>query len=76
MISQIQGLQSGSLNDKEYEQSLDMLKREMSKNPHLNNTGDQTLNNMIKNKKVEKTSTFLLFLTIRINLHRITHKLR
>ena len=27
-----------------------MLKREMSKNPHLNNTGDQTLNDMIKSK--------------------------
>lgn len=40
LISQIQGLQSGALNDTEYTQSLDMLKREMSKNPHLNNTGD------------------------------------
>lgn len=48
LISQIQGLQSGALNDTEYTQSLDMLKREMSKNPHLNNTGDQTLNDMIK----------------------------
>ncbi|HDR7846578.1 TPA: YhcN/YlaJ family sporulation lipoprotein [Bacillus toyonensis] len=48
LISQIQGLQSGALNDTEYTQSLDMLKREMSKNPHLNNTEDQTLNDMIK----------------------------
>ena len=43
-------LQSGALNDTEYTQSLDMLKREMSKNPHLNNTENQTLNDMIKSK--------------------------
>ncbi|MDM5190612.1 YhcN/YlaJ family sporulation lipoprotein [Bacillus sp. DX4.1] len=48
LISQIQGLQSGTLNDKEYTQSLDMLKREMSKNPHLNNNQTETLNDMIK----------------------------
>ncbi|MDM5157092.1 YhcN/YlaJ family sporulation lipoprotein [Bacillus sp. DX1.1] len=48
LISQIQGLQSGTLNDKEYTQSLDMLKREMSKNPHLNNSQTDTLGDMIK----------------------------
>ncbi|MCI0766747.1 YhcN/YlaJ family sporulation lipoprotein [Bacillus sp. TL12] len=48
LITQIQGLQSGTLNNKEYEQSLDMLKREMSKNPHLNNSQNATLNDMIK----------------------------
>ncbi|MDZ5606694.1 YhcN/YlaJ family sporulation lipoprotein [Bacillus pseudomycoides] len=48
LISQIQGLQSGTLNNKEYEQSLDMLKREMGKNPHLNNSQNATLNDMIK----------------------------
>jgi len=48
LITQIQGLQSGTLNNKEYEQSLDMLKREMGKNPHLNNTQNQTLNDMLK----------------------------
>lgn len=69
MISQIQGLQSGALNDTEYTQSLDMLKREMSKNPHLNNTGDQTLNDMIKIKKVEKTSIFFIF-TISYDLRK------
>lgn len=35
LISQIQGLQSGTLNDKEYRQSLDMLKSEMKQNPHV-----------------------------------------
>lgn len=56
-----------------------MLKREMSKNPHLNNTGDQTLNDMIKNKEGGDNLHllyFLLFITIRINFHRIAHKLR
>ncbi|EMA6342318.1 YhcN/YlaJ family sporulation lipoprotein [Bacillus cytotoxicus] len=48
LISQIQGLQSGQLNDTEYEQSITMLKREMSKNPHLNNTQNETLHDMIK----------------------------
>lgn len=46
LISQIQGLQSGTLNDKEYAQSLDMLKREMSKNPHSQNSQTDTLHNM------------------------------
>ncbi|WP_459501689.1 YhcN/YlaJ family sporulation lipoprotein [Bacillus sp. C1] len=48
LISQIQGLQSGTLNDTEYEQSIDMLKREMSKNPHLNNSQNATLHDMMK----------------------------
>ncbi|PEB51224.1 hypothetical protein CON65_21795 [Bacillus pseudomycoides] len=48
LISQIQGLQSGALNDKEYAQSIDMLKREMGKNPHLNNSQNATINDMIK----------------------------
>ena len=48
LISQIQGLKSGTLNDKEYAQTLDMLKHEMSKNPHLNNTQNNTLPNTMK----------------------------
>ncbi|MFD0767405.1 YhcN/YlaJ family sporulation lipoprotein [Bacillus sp. CGMCC 1.60114] len=48
LISQIQGLKSGTLNDKEYAQTVDMLKHEMSKNPHLSNTQNNTLPNTMK----------------------------
>ncbi|ENQ3105793.1 YhcN/YlaJ family sporulation lipoprotein [Bacillus cereus] len=48
LISQIQGLKSGTLNDKEYAQTIDMLKHEMSKKPHLNNTQTDTMPNTMK----------------------------
>lgn len=40
LISQIQGLQSGTMNDKEYRQSLDMLKREIKNNPYYEGKKD------------------------------------
>ncbi|MFX3625702.1 MAG: YhcN/YlaJ family sporulation lipoprotein [Ectobacillus sp.] len=48
LITQMEGLKSGRLNDKEYAQTIDMLVREMKKNPHINNTQDDTMNNLMK----------------------------
>ncbi|MFD3448794.1 YhcN/YlaJ family sporulation lipoprotein [Microbacteriaceae bacterium 4G12] len=48
LITQIEGLKSGKLNDKEYTQTLDMLIREMHKNPHIDNQQNDSLHNMIK----------------------------
>lgn len=40
LISQIQGLKSGTLNDKEYRESLNMLKGEMQNNPYYKGKND------------------------------------
>lgn len=47
LMSQMEGLKSGRLNDKEYTQTLDMLITEMQKNPHINNQQSDTMHNMI-----------------------------
>jgi hypothetical protein len=47
LMSQIEGLKSGRLNDREYTQTIDMLINEMKKNPHINNQQDDSMHNMI-----------------------------
>jgi hypothetical protein len=47
LISQMEGLKSGKLNGKEYGQTIDMFIREMSKNPHLNNQPNDSMQNMM-----------------------------
>lgn len=47
LMTQIEGLKSGTLNDKESAQTINMLINEMKNNPHLNNQQDDSLDNMI-----------------------------
>ncbi|MBO9130707.1 YhcN/YlaJ family sporulation lipoprotein [Bacillus sp. 165] len=47
LMSQMEGLKSGKLNGKEYNQTIDMFVREMSKNPHLNNQPNDSMQDTI-----------------------------
>ncbi len=48
IMSQMEGLKSGHLTDKEYAGTVDMLIREMQKNPHINNQQDDTMHTKMK----------------------------
>lgn len=48
LMTQMEGLKSGKMNNTEFSQTIDMLKREMSTKPHLNNQRDDSMQNMMK----------------------------
>lgn len=48
LMTQMEGLKSGKMNNTEFSQTIDMLKREMSTKPHLNNQRDDSMQNTIK----------------------------
>ncbi len=48
LMTQMEGLKSGRMNNTEFAQTIDMLKREMSTQPHLNNQHDDSMQNTIK----------------------------
>jgi hypothetical protein len=47
-MTQMEGLKSGKMNNTEFSHTIDMLKREMSTNPHLNNQRDDSMQNTVK----------------------------
>lgn len=48
LMTQMEGLKSGKMNNTEFSHTIDMLKREMSTNPHLNNQRDDSMQNTVK----------------------------
>lgn len=48
LMTQMEGLKSGRLSNTEFAHTIEMLKREMSKDPHLNNQGNDSMKNTMK----------------------------